>query len=378
MTQTVVVEPGGIRQVPRIFKWLNARSVFLVTGKASFRASGAESVLAGMASQVDVRRFNDFEPNPQLEDAERGLALFRKRRCDAMLAVGGGSAIDMAKLIACFASQDAAPADIVTGAAPVGEVRLPLVAVPTTAGTGSEATHFAVVYQDGRKYSVAHPSLLPAIAVVDPDLTAACSPRLTAVSGLDALSQAVESWWCVNATAESQRDACTAMRLVLDHLADCVHRPTAKSRQAVSRAAYLAGRAINVTKTTAPHAISYTMTSHFNVPHGLAVALTLGETLVFNSEVTDADVTDPRGADHVRNSIDELNRLLGCRDARESRARLQNFLRDLGLESRLSEVGIRSDGERDFIAGNVNVERLANNPRRLNQQQLRDLLKRAA
>ena len=142
----------------------------------------------------------------------------------------------------------------------------------------------------------------------------------------------------------------------------------------MSKAAYLAGRAINVTRTTAPHAVSYPLTAHFGVPHGHAVALTLGEFLVYNSRVSDDDVTDPRGTSHVRRVVDELVQMLGCETAEEGRERVRAMMRAIGLATELSALGIPSPAAADLVVRQVNVERMVNNPRALNSDRLRDIL----
>lgn len=378
MTQRVSLKAGAIRELPGILEQLSAESVFLVTGKASFGECGAEAALADLLAHKRTVRFSDFEQNPKLADAEVGLQQFRESGCDVVLAVGGGSVIDMAKLITCFAVQTAAPRAVVAGEHEIVACRHPLIAVPTTSGTGSEATHFAVVYMDGQKYSVAHPSLLPTFAVIDPDLTRHLPSRLTAITGLDAFAQAVESLWSVNSTVASREDSQEAISLVHDHLVDCVQRPTSRNRWSMSRASYLAGRAINITKTTAPHALSYTMTSQFGVPHGHAVALTLGDTLVFNSQVSERDISDPRGVEHVRQTMRELNGLLGCQSAGESRRRIHQLIRDAGLATRLYDVGITTSEQRALLVANVNAQRLGNNPRQLTNAELLEIVERAA
>jgi alcohol dehydrogenase class IV len=373
--QQVYFNDGAVRFVEPVLQRLGARSVLLVTGKSSFTQSGAEAALAGVLSGFRVTRFTEFQPNPQFRDALVGIERCRETQPDVLLAVGGGSAIDTAKLIAGLADQDADPNDILVGAAQITRPGPPLIAVPTTAGSGSEATHFAVVYRDGTKYSVTHESLLPHTAIVDPCLTHSLSAHTTAVTGLDAFAQAVESVWSVNSTDESRHHARRAVALVVENLCGCVSRPTAETRRAMSEAAHLAGRAINVTRTTAPHALSYVMTSSFGVPHGHAVALTLGQMLVYNSRLTDSDVLDPRGADHVRRAIGDLNGLLGCETSEQARDWITQLIESVGLATRLSDVGIRSDADRRLIRDGINVERLANNPRRLTPAAVDELLR---
>jgi alcohol dehydrogenase class IV len=157
-----------------------------------------------------------------------------------------------------------------------------------------------------------------------------------------------------------------------------VNRPEARRRVVLCLAAHLSGRAIQITRTTAPHALSYTLTADFGVPHGHAVALTLGEFIVFNSQVSETDVNDPRGAEFVRSRVAEVVRVLGGRDPEEARDRFVDLIRACGLGSRLPDVGVRDDRGLARIAAGVNVQRLANNPRRLTSGQLLQVLEAVA
>jgi alcohol dehydrogenase class IV len=374
MTQNVLFGFGAVRRVPMLIERLGARRLFLVCGRSSFDRCGAADALRGLFQDRQVHRFFDFGSNPRIEDVTRGVQAFRAVQPQAVLAVGGGSALDMAKLVNAMARQDADPLDIVFGRASIRRPGVPLIAVPTTSGSGSEATHFGVVYVNRAKYSVAATSLLPHAAVIDPGLTDSLSPATTAVTGMDAFAQAVESFWSVHSCDESKAYSRRAIALVLRHLLAAVHAPTPDARRGMSKAAYLAGRAINITKTTGPHAMSYPLTSHFGIPHGHAVALTLGRWLLFNSEVGEADVSDPRGALYVRQTVAELVRMMGCGDADECCHRIEALMADIGLETRLSSMGVSSSAAIDVVVPNVNAERLINNPRAQTTSGLRQLV----
>jgi alcohol dehydrogenase class IV len=270
------------------------------------------------------------------------------------------------------------PIDIVKHTKSIRHRGIPLIAIPTTSGSGSEATHFAVIYVNKIKYSVAHEYILPDIALVDPELTSSMPPILTAVTGMDAFSQAIESFWCVESTDLSQDYARQAIRLVLENLYAAVHEQSLMSRHAMCEASHLAGRAINITKTTAPHALSYAMTSYFSIPHGQAVSLMLGEFLAYNSQVTDEDVTDVRGVRYVHGMIDELNKLLGCSSALASRDKILDLMESIGLKTHLADLGIKTTTDYDVIVNQANVERIRNNPRSVTQASIREMLQHIA
>lgn len=378
MSRLVQFGNAVAREVGPTLSQLAPQSVLLVTGARSFELSKAAAALEGALSVQRLARFSTPEPFPTLSHISQGIGVFREEGCDTIVAVGGGKVMDTAKLIGIFGVQHVGAADIVLRGVPIEDHGPRLIAVPTTAGSGSECTHFAAVYVRGRKYSVAHDSLLPSHAFVDPQLTYSVPPKVTAATGLDALCHAIESFWSVNSTEQSRAYASEAIPLVVRNLPAAVHRPTPEARRAMSLAAHLAGKAINISKTTAAHALSYTMTSHFGVAHGHATALTLGEFLVHNSETTTDTLADSRGLPHLRQAIDDVCELLGCPDAYTARDKLAGLIASLGLADRLTQLGIRTASQRRFLAESANLERLGNNPRTISEEAIRDILERVA
>jgi len=352
----------------------NPARLLLVVDQAAYDASGAKSALEPLFQRIKTSRFTGFRPNPKLEDVQRGIAQYRESKPDFIVALGGGTAIDLAKLIGGFAVQPGTAEELATGGAAIKVTGKPTMAIPTTAGTGSEATHFAVVYVQGKKYSVAHSALLPAYAVVDPKLTMSLPSQITAATGLDAFCQAVESIWAVGATDESIGYATKAARLAFDNLATATHEPTFRGREAMCRASHLAGKAINITKTTAPHALSYALTSRYGVPHGAAVALTLAPMLAFNSKVTDEDCVDPRGATAVRERMQQILVALKASSVSEACDLIGGLVSQINCPVTLDAVGVTTFGELVEVVDSVNAERLSNNPRRVERKQLLDVL----
>lgn len=382
-TNTVIdVEKGepmihnSLAELGEILDSLSADSLFIVADPIAYQQSGAKKVLDKELTSPPVTIFNDFSPNPTLEEVIDGIEQYKSGQPDVVLAIGGGTAIDLAKLIGICAVQPETPRELILS--PLSSYQLqprkPLIAVPTTAGTGSEATHFAVVYVEGKKYSVADPSLVPDYAILDASLTKSMPPGLTAESGLDAFTHAIESMWSVHSTPESMGYAAEAIRLTWQHLESAVSCPTLDDRRAMCRAAHLAGKAINISKTTASHAISYSITSQYSVPHGRAVALTIGPMLAYVSEVTEEDCNDERGVDYLRQVVGDITELLGCESAAEADRAIRQFVESLGCPTRLSAIGVTTNTQIETIANQVNVERLANNPRRFSEDSLRAFL----
>jgi alcohol dehydrogenase class IV len=363
---TEIPGQGCARELASLLDRYQAQRIFLVTGKRSFELSGASAALAPLLESRSVTHFNDFSPNPTLEEVETGLALYRSEAPDLVLAIGGGSAMDLAKMINALASSDKPLRDLLTGVAAPEDKCLPLVAVPTTAGSGAEVTHFAAVYVDGKKFSVTHESLRPTHQILDASLTASLPTYLTAATGMDALAQAIESYWSVRSTPESRVHSSKAIVLCNASLVEAATAPTEAAREAMMQASYSAGLAIDVARTTAPHALSYILTTDFGVTHGHAVALTLGAVFAFNANEEGLSGGD---SEPLRQTMSNLCELLGCANGEAAALHIGSLMQSCRLKTRLREVGV-SRGDLPRLAASVNPQRLKNNPREFSPQAL--------
>ena len=364
-----VVRPGAVEELGAVLGSRD-RPVLLVVGGASWQAARAriEPALDGR----EVRVFAGFRVNPRADDVAEGVRRIEELEDPVIVAVGGGSVLDMAKLVALFREQRASVREVLEQGLALRPARCTLVAIPTTAGTGSEATPFATLYLDGVKHSVAHPSIQPGVALVDAELSSSMSPHLTACTGLDATCQAIESLWACRATAASRALAHRAAELAIAHLEVAVHQPSARSRAALAEAAWLAGQAIAVTRTTACHAMSYPLTIRWGVPHGHAVALTLGQMIAYNAR--SGQVQHPGGAAAVRDHVRTICGLIGAEDPALAPVVWSAWLHRLGLPATLSELGVTEAHHRQWIADGVNHERLGNNPRGMGPSDVRAVL----
>jgi len=373
--QKEYIGSGSADNLKKILRKHKPKSIFLVTGNKSYAACGAKSLLNGFLKSYQVTTFHDFQVNPKLSDIEKGINIFKKNNCDFVIAIGGGSVIDMAKSINIFAANPVKPIDYFNLKKSLKLKGKTLVAIPTTSGTGSEATSFSVAYIEKKKHSVESYNLLPDYAIVDTKFTDKIPKNIAASTSMDAFCQAIESYWSNNSTDESKIYSKEAIKLIMQNLRNFVNKPSEKSRLEMAKAAHLAGKAINISKTTACHAISYPITSYFNVPHGHAVALTLAQILVYNSQVTEKDILDGRGVDYVKSIIREIVALLESKDTVEAGKKITSFMKDIGLATRLGELGIKKDTDIEIIIKNgFNPYRVKNNPRELTESALRKIL----
>ena len=358
---------GSLSYIDECIAPFKPKNILLVTGKGSYSACGAKAIIDSTLNAYTLTHFFDFDINPKIEDAVRGAKLAIESEIDLILAVGGGSPMDIAKLIKAFMPDLANAEDIATGTTEVTASSIPLITVPTTAGSGSEATHFAVVYIGKDKYSLASPFLSPDAFILDGQLLKTASPYQRAVNGLDAMAQALEGAWAVSSTPESRAWSFEALGLLVKHLPTMIKSDASDDLQNVLIAAHLAGRVINTTKTTAAHAFSYAFSSYHDIPHGHAVWMTLPAIFATHISADPASVQDPRGPKHVRDVIDQIATILGIPSADQSEHHLKAFMSSLGVEPDMRKLGADELEHRKFLSQQVNAERLGNNPISLSQ-----------
>jgi len=360
--QKEIIGEGSLNKLQEIIDTFKAKRIFLVTGKKSFSLSGAEQALSYLLKDKKVVAFDCFQSNPKLKDVRKGVELLECNCSDLIISVGGGSVIDMAKSINILTAQGNANfVEIIKNPSLINDKGLPLVAIPTTSGSGSQATSFAVVYINKKKYSLSHDFMLPDYAIVDPELTYSMSKNITAISGIDALSQSVESYWSIKSTNISKKYSARAIILILQSLKDAVYGSKI-ARRKMSEAAHLAGKAINIANTTAAHAISYPITTYFGVPHGLAVALTLGKFFKLNFSTDDCKIIEPRGEAYLKDTMKSIFKMFNASSAEECEQKWNELLISIGLEDNVKAIGIDSERDIDIIIKNVNSDRMKNNP----------------
>lgn len=241
--------------------------------------SAVPAIRALLDSIGAVGVFTDVNPNPTVDNVNALADALRRQQADVVIAVGGGSVIDCAKAAAAIAPREGARIeDFHTGGLKLVETGLPLIAAPTTSGTGSEVTPFAVLddTRQGVKAPLASPHLYPTQAVIDPVLTHSMPSSVTVCTGLDALSHALEGYWSIHHQPICDTLAMEAARLVFSSLETaCTEPGNAAARRDMSYAALLAGMAFQLPKNAMVHACSFPLSNRFHLPHGAACAFTL-------------------------------------------------------------------------------------------------------
>ena len=316
--------------------------------------------------KVPYVKFDSFTPNPIYEDVCKGVDLFRAEGCDAILAVGGGSSMDVAKCIKLYCKMSDDKLYLEQGYEDTG-VRL--MAIPTTAGTGSESTRYAVIYYNGKKQSVTHESIIPNVSILEPKVLKTLPLYQKKCTMMDALCQGIESWWSVNSTDESKEYSKIAVETIMKWWKEYIFENTEESATHIMEAANYAGRAISITQTTAPHAFSYKITSLYKLPHGHAVAI--GLPVIWEYMIKNiGKCIDSRGQDYLKQIFENISSSLGYNHSMAAITGIDNMLSQINL---LPPVSINREEDITILSTSVNPIRLKNNPVLLNEAAIRTL-----
>lgn len=334
-------------------KWVDGRRKILLVCDASLQFLKIREYFDDRAEKII--KFTNFQPNPLYESVVEGVKVFRNEKCDSIIAVGGGSAMDVAKCIKLYSNLSG---DGEKGAWLKKETipnDIPFLAIPTTAGTGSEATRYAVIYYEGAKQSITSESFIPETVLMDASVLKTLPLYQKKATMCDALCHAIESFWSVNSTEESKEYSRAAIQGVLENM-DGYLANTEKGNARMLMAAHTAGKAINITQTTAGHAMCYKITSLFGSAHGHAAILCDRVLYLWMVENTDKCI-DPRGEGYLKKTLDEIGQAMDCNDAKSGSEKLEEIFKSL-------EFDIPKATEEQYAELNtsVNPVRLKNHP----------------
>ncbi len=354
-----------LKGIENIEKAVEGSKKVLLVCDSSFQFLNIKEDIENMS--VPYVKFDQFTPNPLYEDVCKGVDVFNITKCDTILAVGGGSSMDVAKCIKLFCKM---PNDKIYLDQEYKETGIKLIAIPTTAGTGSESTRYAVIYYDGKKQSVTHDSIIPNVAILEPEVLKTLPLYQKKCTMLDALCQGIESWWSVNSTDESKEYSKIAVETIMKWWREYIFENTKESAVHIMEAANFAGRAISITQTTAPHAFSYKVTSLYGLPHGHAVAICMAEIWKYMLEHLD-NCIDDRGINYLISIFKEIGLILGCELSYKHEYQcLREILKEMGMKSPISKDKKTEIGQ---LFDSVNNARLRNNPIFLDKDAIKGL-----
>ncbi len=359
----VISGPGALAQIFTYTDKLGCHRVLVVCGKNVSQLPQVAELSEAAPAGITVEVFDQVEPEPSDHTMAAGGEYARSRGADVIVAIGGGSSMDAGKAIAAEAGQEGW---IFSQERPVEPTRvpqtvLPLIAVPTTAGTGSEVTPFSVITftETHRKLVLNHEAFYPKYAVLDPTLLTS-TPRVAQVAaGMDALTHAVESYISKEATGPSRKQARETIKLIARHFRAAIATPGDLEAQAgMQRAAMMAGLAFSVSRLGIVHAMALPLSALFGVPHGVANAILLPFGMEFNRPAAMPEFANIAAAMGV---LDDEQSIESA--SRQAVAAVRELAQNVGALRRMSEVGVDKSAIGRMAADAIESPHISRNPR---------------
>jgi alcohol dehydrogenase class IV len=375
-TPRIVMGPGAVRQLGQEAKALKAERALFVTDKGVIAAGLLKAAQESLEkAKIPFQVFDGVESDPRYEIVADCVSLIRTEKPSLIIGFGGGSPIDIAKTAAVMATCEG-PITKYFGIDLIPQPGLPVILVPTTAGTGSEVTPIAILSDEGEKLKkgIVSAYLFPSVALLDPELTVDLPPAVTAATGMDALIHAIEAYTSVNATSITDMLAIRSMELLYRHIRTAyANGKNMEARAKMMEGSLLAGMAFANAGVTAVHAFAYPIGAEFHIPHGVANTLMLPHVMRFNligNVRKFGDVASAFG--FSTGTVDDLT-------AAEWAVRaIERLAEDLRVPKRLSRFGIKESDIPSLAEGVMKVTRLlGNNPRTVRLEDAKDIYKAA-
>lgn len=358
---------GRVREIKDVAAEMGLTEGGLLVSEKLFATNGTAEKIVKDSEGTISEIFSDFSPNPDVTEVDKAAALIREKHLKFVVAMGGGSAMDLAKSAASIAFTNDSIADYHGTGKAMPQEHLPIIAVPTTAGTGSEVTCVSVLTNRalGKKAPIVSDGFFPSVAIIDPELTYSVPPHVTASTGMDVLSQAIEGYWSKGHQPICDACAIHAAPLVFKYLPIAVAEPdNAEARQKMCEASVIAGLAFTLPKTTSSHACSFPLTNIYGIPHGEACGLTLDWFARVNAD-----------AQHGR--VQEFARAIGFKNVDAMSDAIQELKVKVGLRTGLKDLNLNAEQ----IADLVRISRhpnLYNNPVEIADDMLQDMYEHLA
>lgn len=358
---------GRVREIKDVAADLGLTEGGLLVTSDHFVHDGTAARLVNESDGALAEVFSAFSPNPDVTEVDAAAAIIREKHLKFVVAMGGGSAMDLAKAAASIALTNDSIADYHGTGKAMPIDHLPLIAVPTTAGTGSEVTCVSVLTNRalGKKAPIVSDGFFPSVAIIDPELTYSVPPHVTASCGMDVLSQAIEGYWSKGHQPICDACAIHAAPLVFTYLPIAVADPTnAEARQKMCEASVIAGLAFTLPKTTSSHACSFPLTNIHGIAHGEACGLTLDWFARVNKD-----------AQHGR--VQEFARAIGFADVDAMADAIHDLKVKTGLRTGLKDLRLTASQIDDLVRISRHPN-LYNNPVEITDDMLRDMYEHLA
>ena len=355
-----------------ILNYINDKSfkkIFVLCGKKSFVNSGAENLLKNISNK-EIKLFYKKSEIPILEELIEIIKDIKNFKPDLFLAIGGGAVIDYAKIANVVDIRPDLAELIVNYTYPFKKKYTKLAVIPTTAGSGAEVTSNAVIYVDGIKHSFESELLIPDHFFLIPEFLISAPNKIKASSGFDAIAQALESLVSRKSNDKSVEYASKSLRVSVNSFISFINEPNMKNATEMSIASNLAGKAISISKTTAPHAASYPFTSLFNISHGHAVSLFFEKFFKFNYDNIDKSET----SFDLKKRFDLIFNLFDVQDINGFNSKISLIKKSANLEDDLTKFNIDIIKSSEDVLKGINLLRLGNNPVKIDGKDILNII----
>ena len=355
-----------------VLKFINDKSfkkIFVLCGKKSFVNSGAENLLKKIKNS-EVKLSYKKSEIPILEELIEIIKEIQNFKPDLFLAIGGGAVIDYAKIVNVVDIREDLAELIVNYKYPFNKKYTKLAVIPTTAGSGAEVTSNAVIYVDGIKHSFESELLLPDHFFLVPEFLISAPNKIKASAGFDAIAQALESLISKKSNDKSVEYASKSLRVSINSFISFINDPNMKNATEMSIASNLAGKAISISKTTAPHATSYPFTSLFNISHGHAVGLFFEKFFKFNYEYLNKSET----SFDLKERFDLIFKLFDVPDINNFNSKISLIKKKAKLEDDLTKLKIDILKSSEDVLKGINLLRLGNNPVKIDGKDILNII----
>ena len=356
-----------------IKKFLNDNSfkkIFILCGKNSFITSGAKKFIEESLIKKEVKFLYKISNIPILEELIKIINDIRNFKPDLILAIGGGTIIDYAKIANLVEVKDNLKELIINYNYPFKNKYTKLAVIPTTAGSGAEVTSNAVIYVDQIKHSFENELLKPDNYFLIPEFLISAPYKIKSSAGFDAIAQAVESLLSKKSSEQSVDYASKSLRVSINSYISFLENPNIKNATEMSIASNLAGKAISISKTTAPHAASYPFTSLFNISHGHAVSLFFEKFIKYNFDNLNRSETNF----NIKKRFDHLFKLFDTNNINEFNSKIILIKKKARLEDNLKILNIDINKSSEKIIKGINLLRLGNNPVKINERDIYNII----
>jgi alcohol dehydrogenase class IV len=376
--QRILYGLGCYKKIAELIKEMNAENILLVTGKKVIEMNYMKEIINSIKNMnINIEIFNEIPKEPEMNFVYNGLKIYEENDCELILAIGGGSIIDTAKGIALLATNGGSLRDY-EGLEKIPKPQAPLIAVPTTAGTGSEVTKFTVITDTERKRKmlIGSVNIIPKIAIVDPLLTISMSQDITMSTGMDALTHAIEAYISIKAQPITDLLAIEAIKLISKYLRRAwANGEDIEARDKVMLGSLLAGLAFSNSSVALVHGMARPLGAYFNIPHGLSNAILLPHVMEFTY------ISNPEKFMNIALFMNEkIERLSLIEAAKLSVEAVKKICKDIKVPS-LKDIGIKEE-ELNKIAQKMAEEAIAsgspaNNPRKASIEEIIEIYKKA-